>query len=159
MNAPASTAGAAPVGDIATLPATEAGAVLYLRLWCDGPEAQERVWNDFATGLGAGHGRTALHSLEQLCLLCARHGRRPLMRHHLTCRCLGADEACFARFVAAAAEGEQEDAMLMATLLVRADMAPSLVGLARTFGLALRRLALRRGIPAAGPEGPGATLH
>ena len=40
------------------------------------------------------------------------------MRHSIECRCLGGDEACFANLVATAAEGEREDALLMATLMV-----------------------------------------
>jgi len=121
----------------------EAKAVLYLRLWCDGPDAQQQVWNDFARELGSENGRKALKSFETLCSLCVRHGRRPLMRHHATCECLGADESCFANFVGYASEGEREDALMIATTIVRPDMAPSLVGLAQDFGLALRRMALK----------------
>lgn len=134
--------GGAPVGFVAELGAIEAGAVLYLRLWCDGPTAQAQVWDDFTRVLGARSGRAALSSLEHLCDLCVRHGRRPMMRHHVSCKCLGADEACFANFVGAAAQGQHEDAMLIATLLVRPDFAPSLVGLGQALGLALRQMAL-----------------
>ncbi|TCS67179.1 hypothetical protein [Primorskyibacter sedentarius] len=133
--------GGAPVGYLDELGAVEAGAVLYLRLWCNGAEAQQQVWNDFAGTLGTRHGRSALQSLEDLCQLCSRHGRRPLMRHHVSCKCLGADEACFANFVAAASEGAREDAMMLATLLVRPDMAPCIVDLAQSLGIALRRMA------------------
>ncbi|GGE59835.1 hypothetical protein GCM10011517_29270 [Actibacterium pelagium] len=65
------------------------------------------------------------------------------MRHELACQCLGADESCFANLIAEAAEGDPEDAMLIATLLVRADMAPCLAALARDVGLALKRMSLR----------------
>ncbi|MDK3074249.1 hypothetical protein QO034_14110 [Sedimentitalea sp. JM2-8] len=147
--------GGAAVGVLDDLGPTEMAAVLYLRLWCDGAQAQQRVWNDFAGALGAGHGRTALNSLESLCRLCADHGRRPLMRHGVKCRCLGADEACFANFVAAAADGDTEDAMLLATLLVRADIAPCLLDAARSLGLALRRLAIAE----AGGQPRQQTLH
>lgn len=134
--------GGAPVGMLAELPAVEVGAVLYLRLWCDGQDSQRRIRADFAATLGAGAGDTAWRCFEDLCSLCVRHGRRPLMRHHLGCKCLGADEACFANFIAAAGEGQREDAMLLASLIVRPDMAPCLVGLAERFGLTLRRMAL-----------------
>ena len=49
------------------------------------------------------------------------------------------DECVFARFVALAAEGAREDAVLMAALLVRADLALCLAGLAESIGLGLMR--------------------
>lgn len=63
------------------------------------------------------------------------------MRHHVTCKCLGADESCFANFIGYASEGERDDALLIATAIVNPNMAPELVGLAQDFGLALRRMA------------------
>lgn len=155
MNAMAPTRGGAPVGFVTELPPVEASAVLYLRLWHDGPEGQTQVWEDFSLALGADRGRAALQSFEALCDLCIQFGRRPLMRHHVACKCLGADESCFATFVGYACDGAREDALLMATTLVRADMAPALVGLAQDFGLALRLMARR----AARPAGPPATFH
>ena len=77
------------------------------------------------------------------------------MRHHVTCECLGADESCFANFIGYASEGEREDALLIATTLVRPDMAPTLVGLAQDFGFALRRMALKTERPFETPR----TLH
>ncbi|WP_290559729.1 hypothetical protein [Aestuariivita sp.] len=133
--------GAVPVGYVSELGPVEARAVLYLRLWFSGAETQQQVWNDFASALGPHRGRSALHTLEELCQICAQHGRRPLMRHHVTCKCLGADEACFANFVAAAADGAREDAMLMATLIVRPDLALCIADLACDLGLALRQMA------------------
>jgi len=135
--------GAAAVGHISDLEPLEGFAVLYLRLWCDSPTTQEQVWNDFAGRLGPAAGREAVRALEDLCSLCARHGRRALIRHQLTCQCLGADEACFANLVAHAVDGEREDALLIATLLVRPDVSPLLASAAQTFGLALKRMALR----------------
>jgi hypothetical protein len=134
--------GGAPVGFITELDSVEAASVIYLRLWCEGPDAQEQVGNDFASGLGPDQGRKALKSFEDLCAICARHGRRPLMRHSVQCKCLGADESCFANFIAAAAAGEREDAMLIATLLVRADMAPLVASLAADVGHAFMRMRL-----------------
>lgn len=155
MNAMTPHRGGAPVGFITELGPVEAGAVLYLRLWCAGPDAQAQVWNDFATALGAETGRKALKSFESLCELCVRHGRRPLMRHRVGCKCLGADESCFANFIGYASDGEREDALLIATTLVRPDMAPALVGYAQQFGLALRRMALTAQEPLRRPK----TLH
>lgn len=134
--------GGAPVGFITELDSIEAASVIYLRLWCDGPDAQAQVWNDFASGLGPDQGRKACKSFEDLCALCARHGRRPLMRHSVHCKCLGADESCFANFIATAATGVREDAMLIATLLVRPDVAPLIAALAADVGLAFKRMRL-----------------
>lgn len=64
------------------------------------------------------------------------------MRHSVHCKCLGADESCFANFIVTAATGERDDAMLIATLLVRADVAPLITALATDFGLALMRMNL-----------------
>ncbi|MFV0515016.1 MAG: hypothetical protein ACK5MY_15520 [Jhaorihella sp.] len=137
--------GGAAVGFVGDLPAVEAGAVLYLRMWHDGPEAQAQVWNDFASTLGPHCGREALKSFERICSLCIAHGRRPLMRHRIRCKCLGADESCFANFIGYASEGNREDAMLIAATIVRPDVAATLAALAEEFGLALKRMTLRVG--------------
>ncbi|KIN61229.1 hypothetical protein Z945_2219 [Sulfitobacter noctilucae] len=153
--------GGAPVGFITELDSIEAASVIYLRLWCDGPAAQAQMWNDFASSLGAKHGRAAMKSFEDLCAMCMQHGRRPLMRHAVACKCLGADESCFANFIAAAATGEREDAVLMATLLVRPDMAPLIASLAADVGLAFMRMRLQapRDLAEASPAQKHRTLH
>lgn len=159
MTKGSSVRGGVPVGMLVDLPPVEVGAVLYLRAWSEGPEAQAQVWNDFATVLGPDAGRAALKAFEQLYDLCLRYGRRPLMRHHLGCVCLGADEACFANLVAAATEGQREDAMLIATLLVRPDMAPGLVALAESFGIAVRRIAQSGDRPRESGHPQNSTIH
>ena len=135
--------GGQAVGLVEHLGPVEAGAVFYLRLWCDGPEAQLQVQRDFATALGHNNAEHAVSAFGTLCDLCIRHGRRPLMRHAVQCKRLGSDEACFANFVGYASEGEREDALMLAATFVRPDVAPSLVGLAQDFGLALRRMAIK----------------
>ncbi len=137
-----SNRGGAPVGYITELDSVEAASVIYLRLWSNGPDSRAQVRSDFSTALGTDLGSKAARSFEQLYALCASHGRRPLMRHSVECKCLGADESCFANFISAAADGEHEDAMLIATLLVRADMAPVVASCAADFGLALKRMHL-----------------
>ena len=136
--------GGAAVGFITELEDIEAASVMYLRLWCDGPDSQAHVWHDFASRLGPDRGRKALKSFEDLCSLCTRHGRRPLMRHAVNCKCLGSDESCFANFIGTAVMGDRDDAMLIATLLVRPDVAPLLTSLATEFGLALKQMCLVR---------------
>lgn len=135
--------GGAPVGFITELDGIEAASVIYLRLWSNGPDSQATVWNDFASCLGTDQGNKAVSAFEALCSLCSRHGRRPLMRHSVNCKCLGSDESCFANFIGTAAIGDRDDAMLIATLLVRPDVAPLITALATDFGLALKRMNLR----------------
>lgn len=158
MSTPQDQPGGAPVGFLTDLNSLEAACVVYLRLWCDGAEAQAKVRADFATALGPEKGAAALSALSGLFDLCARHGRRPLMRHSTTCKCLGSDEACFANFVAAATTGEREDALMIATLLVRADMAPLMTAMASDFGLALKRMHLLTP-RAVAPLSPPRSLH
>ncbi|TMV10078.1 hypothetical protein FGK63_03175 [Ruegeria sediminis] len=144
----ATNRGGAAIGRISDLNPVEAGAVLYLRLWSDGAPGRAEMARDFAIALGADGGRSALAILDQIFGLCALHGRRPLIRHGSGCVCLGADENCFAQMIAAAAEGEHDDALMMALLIVRPDLAPALVALSEQFGLMLRRMAGRCAAPA-----------
>ncbi len=153
MSAAVKTRGSAPVGHIQDLNPVEAASVIYLRLWSNGAEGRGKVATDFRNMLGREHGEHVLDAFDRLCKMSTRHGRRPLMRHGLNCACVGADECCFANFVAAAAEGETEDAMLIATLLVRADMAPVLTSLAVEFGLGLKQMRLARSLTIA-EQGP-----
>lgn len=145
MSTGCTSRGGAPVGLVSDLGAAEILAVLYLRLWSDSDRGRDEVALALARGLGEAQGEAAVLAFDALFDLCCRYGRRPLLHHNVTCRCLGADEACFANFVVGAAEGEREDAILMATLLVRADAAPMLAEIACDVGLALCRMALRGG--------------
>jgi hypothetical protein len=154
MNSAQQKRGGAPVGFISELDGIEAASVIYLRLWCEGPDSQATVWSDFASSLGAARGRSALKSFETLCSLCSQYGRRPLMRHSINCKCIGSDESCFANFISTAATGDHEDAMLIATLLVRPDVAPLITSLAADFGLALKRMNLCAPKFTAGEETP-----
>lgn len=140
MSGPEASRGGAPVGFLSELPRAEAAAVCFLRLWCESPNTQRQAVEDLNDLLGPKHGPVAIDSLGQMCDLFSRFARRPVMRHQSGCSCLGADEACFANMVAEAARGQREDAMLFAMLIVRADFAPALAGLAEQFGLALSTL-------------------
>lgn len=142
MTTPVNKRGGAPVGFLTDLDRIEATSILYLRLWSSGHDAQSKVRTDLTDGLGHDRGHRTFQSFEDLSSLCARHGRRPLARHAVQCRCIGSDELCFANFMATATDGDREDALLIATLLVRADVAPLIASLATNFGLALRRMHL-----------------
>lgn len=146
--------GGAPVAALDTLPACEARAVTWLRLWCDGPEGQAQVWSAASSSLGAGRATASLTAFERLLNVILEHGRRGLMRHSIGCGCVGADEAVFAQFLALVAKGEDEDAMMIASLLVRADMAPVLVGLGREAALGLDPSPARPGAIPSAPVWP-----
>ncbi|MCF2872656.1 hypothetical protein L0664_16410 [Octadecabacter sp. G9-8] len=134
--------GGAPVGHLTELNAIEAGAVIYWRLWSCGIDGQRRTQSDFRKILGDKSGIEAVDALAQMFDLCVRHGRRPLMRHGLDCKCLGADESCIANFIGYASECRREDAALIASLIVTPDLCLPMAALGQTFGLALRRMAL-----------------
>lgn len=135
--------GAASVGRLMDLDPFEAGAVLYMRLCWGNPDALDILERDFVPLLGRSAGQSAARGFLQMASLCQSFGRRPLCPHSQSCACLGGDEACFARLLSSAAEGAREDALMMALLLVRADFAPVLAGLAQDAGLALQRMTLR----------------
>ncbi len=98
--------------------------------------------NDYTAALGTERGGKALNSFATLCELIVRYGRRPLMRHDRSCGCLGAAESCFANLIGCANEGERGDALLIATTIMRPDMARPVLDLAEECGLVLRRMAI-----------------
>ncbi|AGI66760.1 hypothetical protein OAN307_c44800 [Octadecabacter antarcticus 307] len=134
--------GGAPVGHLGELGPIEASAIIYWRLWAEGTDGQRRVQSDFRSVLGETVGFEAVHALAQIFDMCARHCRRPLMRHGLACKCIGADESCFANFIGYASECKREDAALIASLMVDPNLCIPMAALAQTFGLALRRMTL-----------------
>lgn len=157
---PTGSRGGAPVGFISELPQVDAASVCFLRLWCESAETRHQADEDLYDLLGPRHGPVAVDSLRQMCEVFSQFARRPVMRHHSGCSCLGADEACFANLVSEAATGQREDALMFAMLMVRADFAPVLVGLAEQFGLALQ--VLTRSVRSAEPAQKvpaGSTVH
>lgn len=133
--------GGASVGLISDLPPLEAGAVRYLRHWFSGPRARADLHDAFCASLGPDLAESAFDSFGALCDYCVTHGRRPLIRHGMSCSCLGADENCFANLVAAATLGETDDADLLASLIVAPRRAQTLSALAAQTGLFLQQIA------------------
>lgn len=133
--------GGAPVGMMAELPVLEKGAILLLRLWCDGEAGQHQVAHDFTLAFGPDRARTEVEQLSDLLHLILSGGRRPLMRHGRDCQCFGGDESAFANLVAAAVVGEREDAMVFALVLMSPDHAFAAVELAGRFGQTVLGLA------------------
>lgn len=137
-----SARGSAPVATLATVSPVEAAVVRYLRAWCEGPDGQAQVWTDLSVAFGPHAAAEGLDAFQDLLDMVLRCGRRPLMRHQQSCSCIGADEAVFAQMVLSAATGEQEDAMLIASLLVQGQALPKVTDAARRVGCLLLRCPL-----------------
>lgn len=153
---PPSRRGGATVGLLADLPPLEAGAVRFFRFWFSGAEARADLQDAFCQALGPGAAESAYESFGMLCDFCVTHGRRPLVRHGMTCSCLGADENCFANLVAAATQGDVADADLLASLIVAPHQAQTLSTLAAQSGLFLQHLT--GGLPSRQPYRPATAL-
>lgn len=136
---PATPRGGAPVGHLRELGAVEQAAVLCLRGWCDS-NTREDIEAGFRLALGPA-AEEALADFDALMATATRCARRPLMRHDITCRCIGGDECAFAHLMAAAAQQDTEEATLFACALVRGPAAFEVVRLAGAFGPALLRMA------------------
>lgn len=138
MSAHPRNPGGAAVGRLSELPPLERRVVRCVRLWSDGPQGKATLGEELAHRHG--HGAAGLgRALDDLLETTVRYARRPLMGHALDCPCAGSDECVFARFVALAAEGAREEAVLIAALIVRADIALGLTSLAESVGLGLMR--------------------
>ena len=133
--------GGAPVGMMADLPVVEKGAILFLRLWCEGAQGQRQVAQDFALAFGPDRAVVETERLATLIRVVLGGVRRPLMRHGTDCQCFGGDESAFANLVAASVVGEREDAMVFALALMTPDRAFDAVTAAEGFGLAIHGLA------------------
>ena len=131
--------GGAAVGRLDDLPPLERQVIRCLRLWCSGPEGRSAVRWELASQRDDAAADRIAADFGELLELTAGHARRPLIGHALDCPCAGGDECVFARFVALAAEGAREEAVLMAALIVRADLALGLAALAEGIGLGLMR--------------------
>ena len=69
------------------------------------PGLWERAWNDFARHLGPERGRAAVSTLAAFVNVLRRDARRPIRYHQPCCPCVGEDETCVLRLVAAARDG------------------------------------------------------
>jgi hypothetical protein len=130
--------GTSPVARLAHLPEAEAWWVRALRLWCDGDEGQGALRAELEARFGEAGAHAVFARFTDLLGLIFHYSRRPLVRHSVSCDCVGADEAVFALFCSQAVT-DREEAMMIACLLLRADVAPLAVSLAQTLGLDLMR--------------------
>jgi len=150
MTAPSAQPGAAPVGRLSDLAPLERRIVRSLRLLGHGEVGRMAFRMDLAAGLGADAAEAVGGRLEELLVTLLRHARRPVACHDIACPCVGGDEYALARFVALAAEGDREDAVLLAAMLVRSDIVLCLAPLAEEVGLRVGRIPLAVVPPATG---------
>lgn len=143
MTARADIRGGMPVRALTDLPAREQWLVRALRDWCEGPDGQARVWTALAGTLGAARARTVLAEFETTLSILLGQGRRRFCRHSAGCPCAGLDETLLAHFVTIASSENEEDALLMAMLLVPADRMWPLVSSARRLGLEIGRMTMQ----------------
>ncbi|CAM4308631.1 hypothetical protein [Palleronia rufa] len=130
--------GGAAVASLPALDGAQALSVLMYRDWFGGAEGRRRVEAVLSEALGPDRAHGALEDWDQLLEELVRHARRPLMCHHPSCQCVGADEAVFAQTLSLAAEGEREEAMLMLSLVIRADRLLVALNAAERAGRAVR---------------------
>lgn len=133
--------GAMPVAHLHGLDRVRALSVLLYRDWFEGPEGRARVGDTFRQSLGPAAEGAILRwadFAEEL----AASPRRPLMRHDLTCPCVGADEAVTAHVLALAAEGAREDAILILSLIVPGERLLQAAHAAEQAGLVVLRAAI-----------------
>ena len=151
--------GGATIGHLQDFDAVATASIVYLRMWGERPAGQSRVHRDLMCTLGEQRGGHACDVFAELNSICERHARRPLMHYPVRCKCVGADEACFAHFIATAADGDAADALMFAMVLVRPDVAPVVAGLAAQFGLALKQMNLAALQPQTVVQTAPHTLH
>ena len=150
--------GGAAVGMLADMPPLERGVVQLLRQWCDGEAGPIAVAEDFTAIFGAEQAALEVNNLAHLITLMVQMGRRPLMRHHTQCACLGGDESAFAQMVAAATAGDREDAMAFALTMLPPDIAYEAVQVAEHVGCATLDIIHRLSVTG-GYFAPSATRH
>ncbi len=118
--------------------AWEINLVLNLRLWCEGPTGRRAAWTDYANAVPYGDAERAWHDFERLVERVITTASRPLVRHQVTCNCVGSDEYIFLHLVRTASDGYLNDAALIATLLSGPAHAEHIALMAGEVGSALR---------------------
>ena len=132
--------GGAAIAVLEQLEAWEAGLILNLRLWCDGPSGQMRVWDEYQKSLPEPIAKQECRTFETLLRTLTAASHRPLVRHGVHCSCVGADECVFVHLVKNASDGHLNDAALMATLITGPARAEYIAVLAGQVGECMRRM-------------------
>jgi len=156
---PRRTHHAAPVARLDSLPRLQAWCVTALRQWMGGAAGREALAADLTARHGADAAPALLNRLAGTLDLLARHGQRHFAHNPAGSDAVSPDEAFVAHFVATAATGEREEALMLAMLLVRADLAPALVARAQALGLGVLRVDSAAGRTCCGQKGTTGHLH
>ena len=133
METKTSTKGGSPVAVISDLSWEEHLVIYYFRCCFEGSEALLEVHEEFRFYLGTEIANKTIGALQFLFSKLQNNGRRRLVRHDLNCKCVGADENCFAQLVTRSTCVDKKDAILIGILLSDADLAPELVYAAEDF--------------------------
>lgn len=159
MTPTAQNRGGASVGVLMHMEPWEADLIVTLRLWCESPQGQATVWNEFATTLPKGQAVHEMRAFEDLVSIIAAYAHRPLVRHAVGCSCIGADEGVFAHLVRIASSGDLSEAAQIATLLVTAAQAEQVALLAAQVGCARQCMNSARVVGDPGPGDNVVTFH
>lgn len=124
---------------VASLPPLQQAALEILRHALGEDSVDRTVPDRVASLLGPGRGARIAHLWAELLSLFDRFAHRPLPNRSLDDPVADSDETGFVRLVALGAEGDREDVMFMALMMVRADVSPIVASLAIQIGLSLRQ--------------------
>ena len=98
------------------------------------------IHEEFSFYLGAETANKTMGALQFLFTKLQNSGKRRLVSHDLNCKCVGADENCFAQLVTRSTNTDKNDAILIGILLTDADLAPELVSAAEDFAQGVQAL-------------------
>ena len=132
--------GGSPVAVLSDLSWEEHLVIYYFRCCFDGSEALLEVHEEFRFYLGIEIANKTIRALQFLFSKLQNNGRRRLVRHDLNCKCVGADENCFAQLVTRSTYTDKNDAILIGILLTDANLAPELVYAAEDFAQGVQAL-------------------
>ncbi|MEM7091241.1 MAG: hypothetical protein AAF496_16935 [Pseudomonadota bacterium] len=134
--------GGAPVAVLNRMEAWEASLVLNIRQWSEGPEGRAQVKQEYIDALSGFDARQQFHNFEALLNMVLSLAQRPLVRHDVSCSCVGADEGVLLNIIRTAADGYLNDAALISTLLVGPAHAEQVAILAGAVGECARQINL-----------------
>ena len=132
--------GGSPVAIMSDLSWEEHLVIYYFRCCFEGSEALLEIHEEFRFYLGTEKANKTIGALQFLYNKLQNNGRRRLVSHDLNCKCVGADENCFAQLVTRSTYTDKKDSILIGLLLTDADLAPELVYAAEDFAQGVQAL-------------------
>ena len=132
--------GGSPVAIMSDLSWEEHLVIYYFRCCFEGSEALLEIHEEFRFYLGTEKANKTIGALQFLYNKLQNNGRRRLVSHDLNCKCVGADENCFAQLVTRSTYKDKKDSILIGLLLTDADLAPELVYAAEDFAQGVQAL-------------------